>query len=350
MSSARPRVLVIIVSYRSASLAVRCLRSIAKERAEACERAGIDVEVLLVDNASGDAPEIAAEIERAGIGDWATSIVSERNGGFGYGNNLGFAFGFGREAPPDYFHLLNPDTEVRPSGIAELVAFMEEHREVGIAGSSVEDADGSDWSTAFRFPSVLGEIENAAQWGLASRLLEQYRVPQKMRDVAEKVDWVVGASMMIRREVIEDVGGFDEEYFLYYEETDLCRRARLAGWPTWYVPRSRVMHVAGQSTKVKERNMAPKRLPKYVLESRRRYFAVNHGLRYALAADAAALAATALGAAKRVALGRPLEPSPHYFGDFLATTILRAANRQVPPAKVFSPPIRPGSSAGTTER
>jgi N-acetylglucosaminyl-diphospho-decaprenol L-rhamnosyltransferase len=326
-------VLVIIVSYRSAPLVVRCLHSIALERA----RLPADLEVLVVDNASGDAPEIQAELERTGLLDWVTLTVAARNGGFGYGNNLGFELGFALEQPPDYFHLLNPDTEVRPGGIGEILAFMQERPEVGIAGSSFEDADGSDWSTAFRFPSLLGEIENAAQWGLASRLLERYRVPRTMHSVAQKVDWVVGASMMVRREVIEDVGGFDEQYFLYYEETDLCRRARLAGWPTWYVPQSRVMHIAGQSTKVKERNTAPKRLPTYVLDSRRRYFAVNHGLRYACAADVAAIVATALGAAKRLALGRPLEPSPHYFADFLQTTVLRKANREVPPAQVFRP-------------
>ena len=112
-----------------------------------------------------------------------------------------------------------------------------------------------------------------------------------MSQVPQSIDWVPGASMMIRRTVVDSIGGFDENYFLYFEETDFCFRAKKAGFSTWYVPQSRVMHIAGQSTKLTERNAAPKRLPAYWFESRRRYFAAAHGIRYAMATDAVALLA-----------------------------------------------------------
>jgi GT2 family glycosyltransferase len=325
-------VAIIIVSYKSAALTIDCVRSIEAERSSP----GLRIRVVVVDNASGDAPPIARAIEENGWSTWVTLVVAERNGGFAYGNNLGFRRAYA-DGPPVYLHLLNPDTILKKGAILKLVAFMESHPEVGIAGGSFENRDGSDWPIAFRFPSLLGELDAGLQIGFVSRWLGPVVVAQRMSPVAQPTDWVAGASMMIRRAVLETVGGLDENYFLYFEETDLCFRARAAGFSTWYVPESRVMHIGGQSTKVTERNAKVKRLPDYWFESRRRFFRSNYGLRYAMAADAVALLAHSLGHLKRVALRRGDEGVPWYIRDLARHSILRTPNRRLPAQKCFPP-------------
>jgi hypothetical protein len=130
------------------------------------------------------------------------------------------------------------------------------------------------------------------------------------------VDWVSGACLMIRRDVIEAIGLLDEQYFLYYEEVDFCLRAHRAGWPCWYVPASRVMHIGGQSTGVGVRGRRPGRLPAYFFESRRRYFEKNFGRRHAMLADLAFGVGYALWQLRRWLLRRPDPDPPHLLGDF----------------------------------
>ena len=172
-----------------------------------------------------------------------------KNGGFAYGNNFGIRAAF-EQSPPHYIYLLNPDTQVRPGAIAALAAFLEGHPQVGVAGSSFETEDGTDWPFAFRFPTLLSEVEHGVRLGLVTRCLSHWTVARAMSPVAQPTDWISGASMMIRPSVLNAVGGLDENFFLYFEETEFCHRARRAGFPTWYVPESRVMHMIGKSTNV----------------------------------------------------------------------------------------------------
>jgi hypothetical protein len=151
----------------------------------------------------------------------------------------------------------------------------------------------------------------------------------KMNDQPERVDWVSGASMMLRRAVLDQIGGFDENYFLYFEETDFCFRAKKAGFPTWYVPQSRVMHIVGQSTKVALRSRNPKRFPAHWFESRRRYFATSRGLSYAMAVDVIALLAHLLGSLKRSIQQRTDQGVPHYIADLARHSLLWSKNRRV---------------------
>jgi GT2 family glycosyltransferase len=231
--------------------------------------------------------------------------------------------------------MLNPDTRVHEGAIGALVRFLEAHPEVGIAGSRFENLDGSDWPMAFRFPSLLGELATGLQLGLATRVLQPWVVAKHMSPVPQPIDWVAGASMMIRRAVLDSIGGLDENYFLYFEETDFCFRAERAGFSTWYVPESRVMHIAGQSTKLTERNAAPKRLPVYWFESRRRYFASTHGLRYAMAVDVVALLAHGLGSLKRIVQRRSDRGVPHFLRDLAKHSALWPRNRKLPSIKRF---------------
>jgi N-acetylglucosaminyl-diphospho-decaprenol L-rhamnosyltransferase len=323
-------VATVIVTYRTAQLTIKCLRSIQSER----QIDGLSIRVIVVDNASGDAPAIEDAIEANGWASWVTLISAPKNGGFGYGNNLGIQRAY-ETHPPDYVHVLNPDTVLRPAAISSLVRFLEANPHVGIAGSSYECLDGSDWPIAFRFPSLLSELSYGLQMGVVARLFRRWTVARPMSKIAQPTDWVSGASMMIRPAVLVAIGGFDENYFLYFEETDFCHRAHQAGFATWYVPESRVMHIMGQSTKVTDEKSVLERYPPYWFESRRRYFVVRFGIGRAIAIDIVAVLANSLGLLKRTLQLR--SGIPHYIRDLLKHSILWPRNRDIPAARCFRP-------------
>lgn len=326
MSAAQPgtthgtTVGIVIVSYKSAALTVDCLRSVAAERATSPLR----LRCVVIDNASGDEPVVAEAIAANGWQGWARVVVAPRNGGFAYGNNLGLKE-LERDGRVDFVHLLNPDTVLRAGAVDALVDFLVAHPKAGIAGGIFENGDGSEWAIAFRFPSLLSEIEQGVKLGLVSRVLSRSCVPMNMGAASAAVDWVSGASMMIRREVFDRIGGLDEAFFLYFEETEFCHRAKRAGFEVWYVPASRVVHIAGQSTKVTERNVGPRRLPSYWFDSRRLFFTLTQGPLYAAVADLIAIAAGALGLAKSALLGRLRGHVPHFLRDLFRHSALSGA-------------------------
>ena len=141
---------------------------------------------------------------------------------------------------------------------------------------------------------------------------------------------------MIRPAVLRAVGSLDENFFLYYEETEFCHRARRAGFPTWYVPESRVMHVIGKSTNVEEKTRFQRRLPGYWFDSRRRYYAATHGMGAAAFIDLIATVSNLSGLLKSKLLRRP--STPHYIRDLLAHSVLLRKNRSFAPLKSYFPP------------
>lgn len=324
---------VVIVTYKTASLAVEALCSVAAERAAP----GLNIRAIVVDNSSEDLPLIARTVQARGWHSWVELVAAPRNGGFGYGNNLGIRHAY-RDGAPAYVYLLNPDAQVRAGAISVLVDFLQSRPDVGIAGSGFENSDGSDWPIAFRFPSLLGEVDLGLEFGLVTRMLKPWVVAQRMTKIPQPVDWVAGASMLIRPAVLAATGGFDENYFLYYEETDLCYRARKAGFPTWYVPASRVMHIGGGSTSVTGPQSRHRRLPAYWFVSRRRYFAVTYGVGRAMAIDVVAVLAHSAGHLKRLLQGRRRRARPHYIRDLLRHSVLWPHNRQFPQARGYTPP------------
>jgi N-acetylglucosaminyl-diphospho-decaprenol L-rhamnosyltransferase len=325
-------VAVVIVTYKSAQLTIDCLRSIRADRSTA----NLRIRAVVVDNASGDLPAIAEAIASNRWSPWVTCVLAPTNGGFAYGNNLGIMHACSVSMPA-YIYLLNPDTQVRDGAIGALIRFLEANHEVGIAGSSFENLDGSEWMIAFRFPSLLSELNSALDVGFVARLLQRWVVQRQMTKSPQPTAWICGASMMMRPSVIRATGGFDENYFLYFEETDFCRRAIRAGYPTWYVPESRVMHIRGQSTQVTDERLGKRRLPPYWFESRRRYFAVTFGLNYAVAVDVVALLAEALGWLKRLVLGRKQDSVPYFIRDLARHSVLWKQNRIIP---AFRSPMR----------
>jgi GT2 family glycosyltransferase len=322
-------VAVVIVTYRTAELTIACLRSVQEERQASKE---ITVRAVVVDNASGDAAVIRSALEAEGWQSWVTVIEAPVNGGFAYGNNLGAQHAYA-EKHPDYVYVLNPDTEVRPGAIGSLVRFLEASPQVGIAGGSFEHLDGRLWPIAFRFPTIVSELSHGLQIGIVSRLLQRWTVAWPMIQLPQRIDWICGAAMMIRPAVFDRIGGFDENYFLYFEETDFCNRARQAGYATWYVPESRVMHIMGQSTKVTDEKAVLQRFPAYWFQSRRRYFAVTFGVVHAVVIDLVAVLANCLGLMKRLALRRP--SVPYYIRDLIKHSVLWPRNRAFPTVRGF---------------
>jgi len=270
---------IVIVNYRTADLAGECLRSIATQIALVPT-----LRTVVIDNASGDGSveKIVEIIKRQGWEDWASVLALQRNGGFAFGNNAGITNALKSAPRVDYVMLLNPDTFVGQGAIRALMDFMDSHPGAGIVGSRLENAQGEAEASAHNSPSPLGELESGARLGPVSRVLHRYRVSPPVRDTAHECDWVSGASLMIRRAVFEQIGLFDEGYFLYFEEVDFCMRARNAGWKIWFVPDSRVIHLEGASTGIRE---STRRRPQYWFDSRRRYFVKHFGVLGLLLAD-----------------------------------------------------------------
>lgn len=313
-----PSILTIILNYRTPDLTLAALDGAVR----AME--GLAGGIVVVDNASGDGSleRIAQAVAAAGWDRDARVRVhaSPRNGGFGAGMNEGIRQGLPDGGRPDYVYLLNSDACPAPDAIRILVERMEAKPHVGLAGSSVHGFDGVPHATAFRFPSALGELEAAACIGPITRLLADRVVALPIPEGDREVDWVSGASLLVRRAVIDTVGGFDEGYFLYFEETDLCLRARRAGFSTLYVRESRVAHEGSASTGMKGWT----RVPSYWLDSRRRYFLAHHGRAGFVAATLARLVGMGLNRTRLALTGRPVT-GPRRLALDLAAHAVRGA-------------------------
>jgi len=293
---------VIIVNYRTAALTIGCLESLARELSSFPNS-----RVFVVDNGSGDgsAQQIARAIEANRWSDWARLLPLERNGGFAFGNNAVLRPLLQTPDKPAYVLLLNPDTIVRPGAIPALIDFMVQHPAVGIVGSRLEDPDGTPQNSAFRFHTLMSELDTQLRLGIFSRFIARWSKSPGFSDSALQTDWVAGASMLVRTEVFDSIGLLDEGYFLYFEEVDFCLRALRTGWTCWYEPRSRVVHLVGQATGVTNPKSTARRLPTYWFDSRRRYFVKNHGWLYASVVDLAWLIAHLLWQLRRRIQGKP---------------------------------------------
>jgi GT2 family glycosyltransferase len=289
--------------------------------------------VLVVDNASGDdsVPRLQAAVQSRGWQTWAQVIAAPRNGGFAYGNNVGIRAALTQFPRLPYLLLLNPDTLARPGALSTLLAFVKARPEVGMAGGISEDPDGTRQHCSFRFPSPAGELANYAQVGLLDRLLHRWTILAGKPSEPERVDWVSGAFVLIRREVVDQIGLLDEGYFLYFEETDFLLRAQRAGWQCWHVPAARVVHLVGQSSGINDAQGSFKALPPYWFESRRRYFILNHGRAYAIGVDIATLCGAAIARVKGLVQRRKPAHPPNLVPDLLRLGAIRQGRASLKP-------------------
>ncbi len=313
------RLLISIVAWKGADLTIDCLRSIEPELASVP-----GTRVIVVDNASPDGSDIRVEqaIAENGWGRWATLMRAAGNHGFAAGNNVAIRAMLAEQQPAEFLLLLNPDTLVRPGALRIMLDFLVAHPKVGMAGGRSEDLDATPQMCCFRFPSVFSEALGYLGVGVLDRLFKRRLTRLGIPEEPRQVDWVSGAFVMFRKAVIDDVGLMDEGYFLYFEETDFLRRAQLAGWGCWHVPQSRVVHLVGQSSGVTVRDRAPKRLPRYWFESRRRYFVTQHGRLYAAMTDLLVMLAYPVGRFIRWLRRKPAQGAPHFLADFIRHSAL----------------------------
>ena len=309
----RMKLLVVIVSYRVAPLTIDCLHSVAKEIGRVPS-----ARVAVCENGSGDdsAQKIQKAIDDNGWRTWCTLTAISPNLGFTGGNNAILRPAMKSVDPPQYFLLLNADTIVRPSALKGLVDFLDQHPHAGIAGCRLEEPDGTPQRSAFRFQSVASEFESSLNLGLATRLLKRWMVAPPVQNQTFQTDWVSGACMIIRREVFSDAGLLDEGFYTYFDDCDICFNARKAGWSTWYVPASRVVHLKGRSTGVKRTPTS--RLPSYFFEARRRYFLKNRGPMYTAIVDATRIVGLTLWRVRVMLTGKE-----DFFAPYLLTDSFR---------------------------
>jgi N-acetylglucosaminyl-diphospho-decaprenol L-rhamnosyltransferase len=317
-NSSDAKVAVSIVSYGTADLIAKALPALL------AELSGFAAwHVVIVDNASpgNDADRMAAhliETDESRV----HLVCSPINGGFAAGNNVALNAFKALDWTPDCVLLLNPDAEIRPGAINEMVRVMASAPRIGVVGAVLENEDGSTWSAAFNFPTLMGEFARGAgvgpimrRWPVLARHAEGATAPVK-------VDWVSGAAMLIRQEVIDGIGGMDEDYFLYFEEIDYMLQATRAGWQIWHAPAAKVLHVAGASTGIVGGLPKEGRMPTYWFDSWRRYFEKNHGTGYARAAAAAKLTGLGVGTALRRLRGRTGRLSPGFASEFVRRCLL----------------------------
>jgi GT2 family glycosyltransferase len=222
-----------------------------------------DSEVILIDNASTDGSAQAAAQKFPAL----TVIYNSTNLGFGAANNLGFAHASGR-----YILLVNPDLRMNSAALHTMLDFMETHPQTGMCGPKVLELDGitiSPWC-ARRDPHPWDVF---CEYALLTRLFPQRRLFSRsvMGDwdhaSNREVNALTGACLLVRRNVIEQVGGFDERFFMYGEDIDWCRRIRRGGWQVWYVAAAEVQHQGAHSTR-----QIDDRGSRWSLESYLRYF------------------------------------------------------------------------------
>ncbi len=268
---------VSILNYRTADLTLDSIQATI----DALIDSNDEWHILVVDNNSQDASEeklrtTTKDKQRVNTPGWnkVEVLQSGNNGGFGAGNN--FAISYAREKFNDleYIYILNSDAFPDKDAIQLLIDFLNRNSNYGFAGSYIYGVDGTPHTTAFRFPNALGELEGSVRFGPISKLLKNYTVPLGIPESSCDVDWLAGASMLMRMKTLDEIGIFDETFFLYFEETDLCLRAKRNGWPTRYVLESKVAHIGSASTGMKKWE----RIPSYWLDSRRHYFKKNHGV------------------------------------------------------------------------
>jgi len=204
---------VIIVSYNTADFLGRCLNSVASQ-------SSVTSEVIVVDNCSQDgSPDFLRKTFP-----WVDLIANDRNHGFSKANNQALKICKGR-----YVYYLNPDTEVLPNAFRQMVDFMDSHPDVGLAGTRLVYPDGS----------LQPSVEN--------RYPGQRYTKNELKGLKGDIAWVLGASMIARQPLIRTLEGFDEHFFLYGEDLDLCLRIRKAGWLIGHIPEAVVIHWEGQS-------------------------------------------------------------------------------------------------------
>lgn len=235
---------IIIVSYNTRAVTLRCLETLGPATA------GLSAQIIVVDNASTDGSVEAIREQHPDV----RVIANRSNRGFAAANNQGFARARGR-----YHLLLNSDTEVDPDTLHTVIDYADEHRDVGILGCRCFSANGRQQRTIFREPRLADLAMNVVvprSLMMRSRLLGRARYVGQSLDVEHDVEVVTGCFMLARREMVDAIGGLDEDFFMYGEEVAWCHKARAAGWLVRYMPDASILHLGSVSAEKKPTQMS----------------------------------------------------------------------------------------------
>jgi N-acetylglucosaminyl-diphospho-decaprenol L-rhamnosyltransferase len=226
---------VVVVNYNSGDEVRGCVRSIFESTGD------VGLDVVIVDNRSvdGSAEAAVAAFPQTRL------IRNDRNRGFPAAANVGM-----RQTDSEFVFLINPDAEIIAGTLAGFLKVARDHPRAGAIGALVRDPDGSIYPSARKVPTlteglvhtVLGYVRPDNRWTRAYKLLDWDRRSER------QVDWVSGSSMLIRRAALDELGVFDERFFMYVEDMDLCTRLRRAGWEVWFSPELEIEHVGGTAT------------------------------------------------------------------------------------------------------
>ena len=305
-------VMMVTVTYRAAEFIERYLLSV-KDIFEQDAR----FKLTIVDNASPDntLEVVGRFIDEHNLSERMTLVDAGVNGGFGFGCNLGAK----QRTSEEFIWFVNPDTQVELSSAIALIDKLNTDKDLAAAGSMLKNERGEVRSGAFRFPTMGNALVSGINLGALEKLLPNNNTSYAPGESLENIDWLTGASFMIRAEVFESVGGFDEGYFLYFEEVDLFYRLRKAGYRVAGCETSVVFHASGSSTGVNRHDVGyvhPRR-PKYWYESRCRFYLKHFGRVYLMAINIVHALSTVAGRIKDGLLRRKANRVQFYLRDIL---------------------------------
>lgn len=252
---------VIIVSWNVRQDIINCLGSIYDYQSSR------PFEVIIIDNASSDGSTQEIREKFPSV----TCVSNNKNYGFAMANNQGIKLAKG-----EYLLFLNPDTIVHPGALDYLIDFMDDNKDVGACGPKLLNEDGSTQRSTREFPSYRGALYRFTFLKYFKIFKNSYR-SWLMKDFDHKsqedVDQLMGAALLVRKSIIDKIDGFDENFFMYYEEVDLCYRIKQYGWRIVFLPQACIAHLGGRSS---QQIPAAKRI--MMLRSLLKYFRKNHGI------------------------------------------------------------------------
>jgi GT2 family glycosyltransferase len=265
----------------------------------------LDARIVVVDNASGDgsAEAVSEWISAQPEGTPVTLVHSEVNTGFSGGHNLGIG-----AVEAAYYLVLNSDAVVRPGFLRAILAVADANPRAGLIAPRIETDDGDVQVSQFRFHGPLSELMRAAQTGPVTTLFRHRVVALNPPVDPQEVEWASFACILLKAEMVRDLGPMDEDYFLYFEDAEYCLRARRAGWGIALAPEAVMVHFRGGSGPVKAQTRACKRLPPYYYSSRTRFLFQAHGRMGLLAANLAWHLGRGIAWLRRLT-GRPVPPA-----------------------------------------
>jgi N-acetylglucosaminyl-diphospho-decaprenol L-rhamnosyltransferase len=247
MNNSQPELAIIIVSYNTQAMLRACLHSVYTGLAQT----EVEGQVWVIDNASSDG---SADMVRSEF-PYSNLLVLTENRGFAAGNNAALRqMGFASPGPghPGHVLFLNPDTELRGDALAQLLHALNSLENAGVVGARLVYPDGAFQHSAFHFPTLwqiwFDFVPRPARW-LDSPLNGRYPRALYQAGQAFRIDHPLGAAMLTRSEVIQQVGLMDEAFFMYAEEVDWCMRVKNAGWDIYCIPAAQIVHYAGASTR-----------------------------------------------------------------------------------------------------